>query len=62
VKDSPIYRSGLSPLGVVWTLSAFISLPSWNPGGVLRELLYKREQLNLLAELLSDTYFKAVAA
>lgn len=58
-KDSSTNRSGLSPLGVVWTLSA---LSQCLPGGVFREILYRREQLKLLTDLLSDTHLKALAA
>ncbi|CAN6213297.1 unnamed protein product [Urochloa humidicola] len=59
VKDNPVHRSGLSPLGVVWTLSA---LSHCLPGGIFRELLYSREQLKLLTDLLSDKHLKALAA
>ncbi|RLN35666.1 serine/threonine-protein kinase TIO-like isoform X2 [Panicum miliaceum] len=59
VKDSPVHRSGLSPLGVIWTLSA---LSHCLPGGIFRELLYSREQLKLLTDLLSDIHLKALAA
>jgi fused len=58
-KDGSTSRSGLSPLGVVWTLSA---LSQCLPGGVFREILYRREQLKLLTDLLSDTHLKALAA
>ncbi|CAD6234940.1 unnamed protein product [Miscanthus lutarioriparius] len=58
-KDSSTNRSGLSPLGVIWTLSA---LSQCFPGGVFREILYRREQLKLLTDLLSDTHLKALAA
>ncbi|CAD6342599.1 unnamed protein product [Miscanthus lutarioriparius] len=58
-KDSSTNRSGLSPLGVIWTLSA---LSQCLPGGVFREILYRREQLKLLTDLLSDTHLKALAA
>jgi fused-like protein len=46
-------------LGVVWTLSA---LSHCLPGGIFRELLYSREQLKLLTDLLSDIHLKALAA
>ncbi|KAL6896827.1 hypothetical protein ACP4OV_007399 [Aristida adscensionis] len=58
-KDGSTNRSGLSPLGVVWTLSA---LSQCLPGGVFREILYRREQLKLLTDLLSDIHLKALAA
>ncbi|KAJ1255884.1 hypothetical protein BS78_K140200 [Paspalum vaginatum] len=58
-KDGSTSRSGLSPLGVVWTLSA---LSQCLPGGVFREILYRREQLKLLTDLLSDIHLKALAA
>ncbi|EEE53136.1 hypothetical protein OsJ_35944 [Oryza sativa Japonica Group] len=58
-KEGSIHRSGLSPLGVVWTLSA---LSQCLPGGVFREILYRREHVKLLTDLLSDTHLKALAA
>ncbi|KAL6657315.1 hypothetical protein ACP70R_005095 [Stipagrostis hirtigluma subsp. patula] len=58
-KDGSTNRSGLSPLGVVWTLSA---LSQCLPGGVFREILYRREQLKLLTDLLSDIHLKTLAA
>ncbi|CAN6214656.1 unnamed protein product [Urochloa humidicola] len=58
-KDVSANRSGLSPLGVVWTLSA---LSQCLPGGIFREILYRREQLKLLTDLLSDVHLKALAA
>ncbi|CAN6208320.1 unnamed protein product [Urochloa humidicola] len=58
-KDGSVSRSGLSPLGVVWTLSA---LSQCLPGGIFREILYRREQLKLLTDLLSDVHLKALAA
>ncbi|RLN34052.1 serine/threonine-protein kinase TIO-like isoform X2 [Panicum miliaceum] len=58
-KGGSANRSGLSPLGVVWTLSA---LSQCLPGGVFREILYRRKQLKLLTELLSDIHLKALAA
>ncbi|CAN6178871.1 unnamed protein product [Urochloa humidicola] len=58
-KDVSVNRSGLSPLGVVWTLSA---LSQCLPGGIFREILYRREQLKLLTDLLSDVHLKALAA
>ncbi|GJN33488.1 hypothetical protein PR202_gb22093 [Eleusine coracana subsp. coracana] len=58
-KDGSTNRSGLSPLGVVWTLSA---LSQCLNGGFFREILYKRDQLKLLTDLLSDVHLKALAA
>ncbi|GJN10612.1 hypothetical protein PR202_ga28720 [Eleusine coracana subsp. coracana] len=58
-KDGSTNRSGLSPLGVVWTLSA---LSQCLNGGFFREILYKRNQLKLLTDLLSDVHLKALAA
>ncbi|RCV20787.1 hypothetical protein SETIT_4G085900v2 [Setaria italica] len=58
-KDGSASRSGLSPLGVVWTLS---TLSQCLPGGIFREVLYRREQLKLLTDLLSDVHLKALAA
>ncbi|KAF8660732.1 hypothetical protein HU200_057474 [Digitaria exilis] len=58
-KDASTSRSGLSPLGVVWTLSA---LSQCLPGGFFREILYRREQLKLLTDLLSDIHLKELAA
>ncbi|XP_062188351.1 serine/threonine-protein kinase TIO [Phragmites australis] len=58
-RDGSTNRSGLSPLGVVWTLSA---LSQCLPGGVFREFLYRRDQLKLLTDLLSDIHLKALAA
>ncbi|TVU15955.1 hypothetical protein EJB05_39500 [Eragrostis curvula] len=57
-KDGSTNRSGLSPLGVVWTLSA---LSQCLAGGVFCEILYKRERLKLLTDLLSDVHLKALA-
>lgn len=58
-KEGSTHRSGLSPLGVVWTLSA---LSQCLPGGVFREILYKREHVKLLTDLLCDMHLKALTA
>ncbi|VAH41892.1 unnamed protein product [Triticum turgidum subsp. durum] len=58
-KEVSTHRSGLSPLGVAWTLSA---LSQCLPGGIFREILYKREHLKLLTDMLSDTHLKVLAA
>ncbi|EMS63379.1 Serine/threonine-protein kinase 36 [Triticum urartu] len=58
-KEVSTHRSGLSPLGVAWTLSA---LSQCLPGGVFREILYKREHLKLLTDMLSDMHLKVLAA
>uniref|UniRef100_A0A0D9XYY2 non-specific serine/threonine protein kinase n=1 Tax=Leersia perrieri TaxID=77586 RepID=A0A0D9XYY2_9ORYZ len=58
-KEVSTHRSGLSPLGVVWTLS---SLSQCLPGGIFREILYRREHVKLLTDLLSDMHLKALAA
>ncbi|XP_040385273.1 serine/threonine-protein kinase TIO [Oryza brachyantha] len=57
-KEGSTHRSGLSPLGVVWTLSA---LSQCLPGGVFREILYRREHVKLLTDLLGDMHLKALA-
>lgn len=58
-KEGSTHRSGLSPLGVAWTLSA---LSQCLPGGVFREILYKREHVKLLTDMLSDMHLKALVA
>ncbi|XP_044964214.1 serine/threonine-protein kinase TIO [Hordeum vulgare subsp. vulgare] len=58
-KEIQTHRSGLSPLGVAWTLSA---LSQCLPGGVFREILYKKEHLKLLTDMLSDMHLKALSA
>uniref|UniRef100_A0ACD5Y4V4 Uncharacterized protein n=1 Tax=Avena sativa TaxID=4498 RepID=A0ACD5Y4V4_AVESA len=58
-KEGSAHRSGLSPLGVAWTLSA---LSQCLPGGVFREILYKKEHGKLLTDMLSDMHLKALAA
>ncbi|XP_020107815.1 serine/threonine-protein kinase TIO isoform X2 [Ananas comosus] len=55
--DSSKDRSGLSPLGVVWTLS---SLCQCLPGGVFREILFRREHVKLIVDSLSDLHLKAL--
>jgi fused-like protein len=58
-KEGSTHRSGLSPLGVAWTLS---TLSQCLPGGVFREILYKKEHVKLLIDMLSDMHLKALAA
>ncbi|XP_051213518.1 serine/threonine-protein kinase TIO [Lolium perenne] len=58
-KEGSTHRSGLSPLGVAWTLS---TLSQCLPGGVFREILYKKEHVKLLTDMLSDMHLKALSA
>ncbi|KAL5205789.1 hypothetical protein ABZP36_033998 [Zizania latifolia] len=58
-KEGSAHRSGLSPLGVIWTLSA---LSQCLPGGIFREILYRREHVKLLTDLLCDMHLKALAS
>ncbi|KAF3779946.1 Serine/threonine-protein kinase [Nymphaea thermarum] len=52
-KDLP----GLSPLGVVWTLS---SIAHCLAGGSFHDILYRREPLKLLSDLMSETHLNAL--
>ncbi|GAV84051.1 Pkinase domain-containing protein/HEAT_2 domain-containing protein [Cephalotus follicularis] len=52
-------QSGLSPVGVVWTVSSISHCLS---GGALtfRQILIRREHMKLIAELISDVHLKLV--
>ncbi|KAJ4802332.1 Serine/threonine-protein kinase 36 [Rhynchospora pubera] len=52
-------RSGLSPVGVVRTLAALCQCLS---GGVFREVLFKRDNLKMIAELVCEEHLKKVNA
>ncbi|XP_072974652.1 serine/threonine-protein kinase TIO isoform X1 [Typha angustifolia] len=56
-KDCPKGRIGLSPIGVVWTLSSLCQCLS---GGAFREILLRREHIKLIVELISDVHLKAL--
>jgi fused len=52
-------RCGLSPVGVVHTLT---SLSQCLSGGVYREVLFKRENLKMIVELVFEEHLKALTA
>jgi len=56
-KDGTRCRVGLSPLGVVWTLSSLCYCLS---GGVFREVLLRKEHVKLIYELISDVHLNAL--
>lgn len=55
VNNAAKIHVGLSPMGVVWTLS---SLCHCLPGGVFRETLFRRENVKLIVDLISDAHIK----
>ncbi|EEF42336.1 ATP binding protein, putative [Ricinus communis] len=57
--DSIKDRIGLSPLGVVWTIS---SICHCLPGGtsICRQILFRSEHMKLISELISDVHLKLV--
>lgn len=50
-------RVGLSPVGVVWTLSSLCQCFS---GGAFREVLFKKERMKLIIDLISDLHLKTL--
>lgn len=56
-KDDTKNRAGLSPQGVVWTLSSLCYCLS---GGAFRDVLLRKEHLKLISELLCDVHINEV--
>lgn len=56
-KGGTKYRNGLSPWGVVWTLS---SLSYCLAGGVFRDVLLRKEHMKIISELISDGHIYAL--
>ncbi|KAH7676527.1 Non-specific serine/threonine protein kinase protein [Dioscorea alata] len=54
-KEISKVRAGLSPIGVVWTLSA---LCYCLPGGVFRDVLFRRDHLKLITDLITELHLK----
>ncbi|KAJ0979872.1 hypothetical protein J5N97_015346 [Dioscorea zingiberensis] len=48
-------RAGLSPVGVVWALSA---LCHCLPGGVFRDVLFRRDHMKLISDLITEMHLK----
>lgn len=48
-------RVGLSPIGVVWTVSSICQCLA---GGSFREILFRREHAKLMADLISEAHLK----
>ncbi|XP_050212738.1 serine/threonine-protein kinase TIO [Mercurialis annua] len=57
--DNTMDRMGLSPLGVIWTIS---SICYCVPGGtsIFRQILVRIEHIKLISELISDVHLKLV--
>ncbi|KAM0954436.1 putative protein kinase ULK-Fused family [Dioscorea sansibarensis] len=54
-KELSKVRAGLSPIGVVWTLSA---LCHCLPGGVFCDVLFRRDHLKLITDLITEMHLK----
>ncbi|ONK63237.1 uncharacterized protein A4U43_C07F12800 [Asparagus officinalis] len=55
--DGTNHRVGLSPLGVVWSLGSLCNCLS---GGIFREVLFRKEHMKLISELISKVHLDAL--